>query len=111
MIDRAARDVAPGSRWAWLDHRTMGEVIAGEEQAMNSRDLASIASNVAALVKRAHGRGDNRLISVIADEILAASGFDEIDGRQQITTLKRRGSLARRAARAMFPGKHLLPPA
>jgi hypothetical protein len=78
---------------------------------MDSRDLASIASSVAALVKRAHGRGDKRPISVIADEILAASGFDEIDGRRQVASLKRRGCIARKAMSAALHVKHLLPPA
>jgi len=29
---RLARDVAPGERWAFLDHRTMAEVIAAERR-------------------------------------------------------------------------------
>ena len=29
-VRRAARDVAPGERWAFVEHRTMAEVIAAE---------------------------------------------------------------------------------
>jgi len=29
---RPARDVAPGERWAFVEHRTMAEVIAAERQ-------------------------------------------------------------------------------
>ncbi len=31
-IGRPARDVAPGERWAFLDHRTMAEVIVAERR-------------------------------------------------------------------------------
>ena len=79
---------------------------------MDSRDLASIASSVAALVKVANRLGDKRPQSVISDEILAHGGFDLIDCRHEISCLKRRGAAARRASRAMQSrGKHLLPPA
>jgi hypothetical protein len=29
---RPARDVAPGERWAFVEHRTMAEVIAAEQR-------------------------------------------------------------------------------
>ena len=31
-VPRSARDVAPGERWAFVEHRTMAEVIAAERQ-------------------------------------------------------------------------------
>ena len=67
---------------------------------MNSRDLANINSSVATLVKKAMVRGDRRPAPILVEEILTASGFDEIDGRRQVASLKRRASAARKAARA-----------
>lgn len=66
---------------------------------MNSRDLASINSSLPALIKRQQKRGDKRPVSVLVDEILLGSGFDEIDARYEVASLKRRATAARKATR------------
>ncbi len=70
---------------------------------MDGPTLTSINSSLGALIRRQRERGDQRPIAVLVEEILAASGFGDIDARAQVASLKRRAATARRARVASAP--------
>ncbi len=63
---------------------------------MDGRTLTNIISSLGALIRRQRERGDRRPVAVLVDEMLAASGFGELDVRPQVTSLRRRAATARR---------------
>jgi hypothetical protein len=63
---------------------------------MDGRTLTSINTSLSALIRQLRERGDQRPVAVLVDEMLAASGFGELDARAQVTSLRRRAATARR---------------
>ena len=63
---------------------------------MNGPTLTSINTSLGALIRRQRERGDQRPVALLVEEILAASGFDDVDARTQVESLRRRAATARR---------------